>query len=291
MQQLYFLTVNYYSSDLIARLLNSIGKEAFKRVVIVNNSPEDKEIYQLENSSIKIIDAKTNLGFGRACNLGLQWIYQRDPQAIVWLINPDAYLKTDTVNNAAAFFDKYPQISLLGTAVYNSEGKITSAGGKFTYGKAALETITAFANCDRDYTKTDWVSGCSLSINLANFNGCPLFCDRYFLYYEDLDFCLRYSQQGHQIAVTPLLKVIHDTSSISDRNIYWKYQHITHSYLIHIEKYGTALVFWSTNIRMLLNSFRLLLIKPQQGLGKLVGLCSYWQTRISRGERLFARSK
>lgn len=282
MKQLYLLTVNYNSSDLISRLIRSLPQENLQQIqtLVVNNSPADKNIHKLADSSIEIIDAQGNLGFGKACNLGLQKIYAQNPLAIVWLINPDTYFATDLANlsdQTISFFNRYPQISILGTAVYNSEGEITSAGGEFVYGKAALTTITAFPNGDRDFWHTDWVSGCSLLINLANFASCPLFCDRYFLYYEDLDFCLRYSQQGHQIAVTPQLQIIHDTSTISDRNIYWKYKHITHSYLIHVEKYGSNSVFWLTNIRMFLNTIRLLLFKPKQGLGKLVGFYDYWQ--------------
>ena len=281
MTKLSFLTVNYNSSDLITRFILSLPPEINYQMVIVNNSAADQNLYQLKQDFISIIESEDNIGFGQACNLGLNWIYEQDSRAIVWLINPDAYFKQDFVAKAISFFHNYPQLSLLGTAVCNSDDEITSAGGEFIYGKAALSTITAFPpDSDQDYFATAWVSGCSLLVNLANFNECPLFCDRYFLYYEDLDFCLRYGQEGHKIAVTPLLKVFHDTSSISDRNITWKYQHITHSYLIHVEKYGTAKVFWLTNFRMLFNTLRLLLIKPNQGWGKLIGFYNYWHIRL-----------
>jgi N-acetylglucosaminyl-diphospho-decaprenol L-rhamnosyltransferase len=190
-------------------------------------------------------------------------------------------LNKSTMNCAIAFFQNHSQISILGTSVYNSLGKITSAGGRFTPGSAALSIVNSLPeNLSQDYTKTDWVSGCSLLINLANFAACPQFDDRYFLYYEDLDFCLRYGAQGHQIAVTHLLSVIHDTSSISDRHILQKYKHITHSYLIHIEKHGDFATFVMTNIRILVNTIRLIIIRPQQGLGKLVGFYRYWQKRF-----------
>ena len=292
MIDLYFLTVNYNSSSLVARLVESLFKNSDDkyRLVIVNNSPEDKNIFKLENRRIKIIEAEQNLGFGRACNLGLQWIYRQNSQAIVWLINPDAYLNSDIVetetspqpHRAIAFFQNHPQISILGTTVYNSEGKIAAAGGTFTPGTAALTIINSLPeNLQQVYLKTDWVSGCSLLINLANFDRCPNFDPRYFLYYEDLDFCLRYGQQGHQIAVTSLLKVIHDATSITNRNIFQKYKHITHSYLIHIENYGNYSTFVITNIRILLNSLRLLVIKPDVGLGKLTGFYNYWRTIIT----------
>lgn len=291
MSKLYFLIVNYNSSSLVARLVGSITDNIQEqyRIVIINNSKEDKSIYHLKSDLITIIEAKENLGFGKACNLGLDWIDRQNDKAIVWSLNPDAYFESDLVKNsisptsrAIAFFQNYPQISILGTTVYNSEGAITSAGGTFTPGTAALSVVDSLPkDLKEDYLKTDWVSGCSLLINLANFNEVPQFDPRYFLYYEDLDFCLRYGRKGHPIAVTHLLKVFHDTSSITNRNIVQKYRHITSSYLIHIEKHGSWSIFIWTNIRMLLNSIRLIVLKPHQGWGKLIGFYSYWRTRFT----------
>lgn len=290
--QIYFLIVNYNSSELISRLLKSlpINSNQNYQIIIVNNSPGDLQIQNLGSDSIKIIEANDNLGFGRACNLGLDWIFRQNQQAIVWLINPDAYF--DTANNnevlspveiALNFFTQHPQISILGTVVYDGTGEITAAGGKFTPGTAALETIDTLPQDEElEYFPTDWVSGCSLLINLANFGECPMFDPRYFLYYEDLDFCLRYGKQNHKIAVTPMFKVFHDTSSITDRNLGRKYQHITKSYLIHIEKHGNLSTFVVTNLRMSLNTIRLLIFKPQQGWGKLIGIYQYWQARLTK---------
>lgn len=284
MSKLYFLTVNYNSTSLIKRLVKSInfGCGNDYQIVIINNSAEDKNIFDLNSEQTTIIEAKENLGFGRACNLGLRWIIDHDKSAVVWLINPDAYFKVDAANplsTAIDFFKQHLSISILGTIVVDSEGNLTSAGGTFTPGTAALSIADSWSKDFQDYLLTDWVSGCSLLIDLAKFEQVPQFDPRYFMYYEDLDFCLRYSQQGHQIAVTNQLKVFHDTSSISDRNMFIKYQHITKSYLIHIEKHGNLPTFILTNIRMTLNTLRLIILKPQQGLGKLIGYINYWRTR------------
>ena len=282
---MYFLIVNYNSSDLIARLIKSIFEPDIFKAVVVNNSPEDKNILDLKSDLVQVVESAENLGFGKACNLGLEWIAKQNDRAIVWLINPDAYFGVDTispVSRAIAFFENYPQISILGTTVYNSEGELTSAGGTFTSSTAALSIVDRLPeDLSQDYIKTDWVNGCSLLINLANFKEVPQFCDRFFLYYEDLDFCLRYSQQGHQIAVTHLLKLQHDTSTITNRNILLKYRYITQSYLIYIEKYGSKKIFILTNIRMILNTIRLLVLKPKQGWGKAIGIYQYWQNRIT----------
>ena len=287
MTELYFLIVNYNSSDLIIRLIKSIVdlNDNQAKIVIINNSPADQGIPALQSHQIMVIEAQKNLGFGKACNLGLDWIYQHHKQAIVWLINPDTYfdpaVMQSPIKSAIALLKNHAQISIWGTTVYNSAGEITSAGGTFIPKSAALEIIAYLPeSSSQDYYATDWVSGCSLLINLANFSEAPQFCDRFFLYYEDLDFCLHYSQQGHQIAVTNLLPVVHETSSITNRNTWQKYRHITQSYLIYIEKYGSLKIFILTNLRMLLNTLRLIIFKPQQGLGKAIGIYEYWQMRI-----------
>lgn len=287
---MYFLIVNYNASDLIARLVESIERtnQGDYKAVIINNSPEDTKIANIQSDTVEVIEPQKNLGFGKACNLGFDWIAQQNSQAIVWLINPDAYLspfpeQSTPINLATTFFKKHPEISILGTAVYNSAGELTSAGGTFTSDTAALTIIDRFLeNGDRDYYQTDWVSGCSLLVNLANFQQIPQFCPRFFLYYEDLDFCLRYSRQGHLIAVTHLLKVTHDTSTITNRDILQKYRHITQSYLIYIEKYGSKKIFIFTNIRIFINTIRLLIFKPKQGIGKLMGMYEYWKNRQKR---------
>jgi N-acetylglucosaminyl-diphospho-decaprenol L-rhamnosyltransferase len=102
---IYLITVNYYSGELIANLLDSIRSQCSAQVscqlVIVNNSIADQSLDHLleinqqassQNPPVKLINSPENIGFGRACNLALTWVYIQDPQAIVWLINPDAYL-------------------------------------------------------------------------------------------------------------------------------------------------------------------------------------------------------
>ena len=287
---IYFLLVNYNSSNLIARFLSSLpdNYNDYARIVVVNNSAEDRGLWDLPLDSVKIIEAKTNLGFGRGCNLGLHWIWSQDAGAIAWLINPDAYFAPETIKQlnplkqAIAFWQQHSEVSLLGTVVDDDTGQITSAGGTFDPSNGALTVVTRLPEARQDYYLTDWVSGCSMLINLANFQQIPQFCDRYFLYYEDLDFCLRYSQQGHQIAITPLLRIRHDTSSITSRDILQKYRHITQSYLIHIEQHSNPQVMILTQVRMLLNTLRLIVFKPQQGWGKLIGIYEYWQHRISK---------
>ncbi|MBF2022018.1 MAG: glycosyltransferase family 2 protein [Hydrococcus sp. C42_A2020_068] len=278
MPALYFLTVNYHSTELVDNLIQSISryKNIPYQIVIVNNSPENKSIYFIKNKYLFILDSPKNLGFGGACNLGLNWIYTQNPKAIVWIINPDACLLENNFKKLIQFFNNYSEVSIFGTIIYNAVKKIWFAGGRFIPATGAIFTEDLVSNTDSAYVSCDWVSGCSLIINLRNFSECPQFDPAYFLYYEDFDFCRRYAEQGHLIAITKQFSVIHQPSSITDRNPFQKIKHSTYSYLLTLERYTNKLFFILRLIRLTFNASVLIFIKPKKALGKVAGILNYF---------------
>lgn len=273
---IYFLTVNYYSTNLVAQLINSLPNDISiqYKILIINNSPEDDSIHNLQSESVMIIDAESNIGFGNACNLGIKWIYTQDTQAIIWIINPDAYLAENTLD-INRFFKLHPEISILGTIIHTPTGEIWFAGGRFLRTTGSILTQDMLTNTDAEYVACDWVSGCSLIINLANFRECPLFDPAYFLYYEDFEFCRRYANEGYLIAITKQFGVLHQPSSITNRNVFLKTKHSTYSYLLTLEKHTNKLVYLLRLIRLICYAILLIFVKPQIALGKLYGVLNY----------------
>jgi len=276
-KSIYFLIINYNSTDLIARLIASLSivKDIQYQIVIVNNSSQDSSIERFKNQFTTILTPEKNLGFGKGCNLGIQWIYEQDSQAIIWLINPDAYLLKNSLEKINQFFDSYPQLSIIGTIIYTDINKIWFAGGYFNQKTGAIATKDLLTNTDADYIPCDWVSGCSLIINLRNFSQCPQFDPAYFLYYEDFDFCRRYAAQGHLVAITKKFGVVHQPSSITDRNPFNKIKHSTYSYLLTLDKYANKPAFLLRFARLTVYALILMLVRPQIGLGKIVGIWNY----------------
>ena len=277
---IYLLTVNYNSSNLVAKLISSlsVSSNIDCTTLIVNNSPEDNSIYQLKSESVFILESGENLGFGVACNLGIKWIFERDPQAIIWLINPDAYFVENNLDKIQSFFAKYPQISILGTIVHDPKGKIWFSGGRFIPKTGAIITEDLLTNTDAAYVPCDWISGCSLIINLRKFRDSPNFDSAYFLYYEDFDFCRRYAQQGHLIAITKEFGIIHQPSSITNKNIFRKIKHSTYSYLLTQERYTNNIILTVRLSRILIYALLLMFVKPKFGLAKFVGVFNYFKT-------------
>jgi GT2 family glycosyltransferase len=274
---IFLLTVNYKSSHLIQKLIHSLPdrNEVSYKFLIINNSQDDIDLIHLENDFISIINSQENIGFGSACNLGIRSIFNLDNQAIIWLINPDAYLSPLQLKDVVEFFEIYPNISILGTVIYTLEGQIWFSGGRFIPDQGAILQVDPIHERDQDYIPCDWVSGCSLILNLKNFSEPPSFDPAYFLYYEDLDFCQRYRTQGYTVAITSKFSVIHSPSSITNQNKFHKIKHSTFSYFLTLQKYSPIWIQLMFFIKLFIYALILLPFKTSVSIGKLVGIKNY----------------
>lgn len=278
---IYFLIVNYYASEYIQNLINSFHKfvNGNYQVVVVNNSPQDNGMKQLStHHSIILLESPGNLGFGGGCNVGLEYIYERENKAIVWIINPDTYVQDNVVHIIKSFFDLHPDISILGTMTETQNQEIWFAGGHFNSHTGAISHVNLLT--DMDVAECDWVSGCSLILNLQNFHQCPQFDPAYFLYYEDFDFCRRYALAGYKIYVTKKVVIYHRPSSITDKYIFRKIHHSTYGYLLTLKRYAPTYILLLRLIRLLIYALVLIPIKPQTALGKLYGVLRYFYHQI-----------
>lgn len=279
-RNLFFVTVNYFSSQLIKELIVSIQSNinCDPQLVIVNNSPTDTELIKLskENQSIKIIEAKDNLGFAKACNIAINYIYSSDSQALIWLINPDATLDSDAISNVLQCLKKDESIAILGTKIRDSQGNIW-----FSHG--SLNRYLGWAKHEkRDCQKTQeipiktmttkWVCGCSLIINLSQFDHCPQFDDNYFLYGEDLDFCEKYNHLNYHIAITNQALVTHKVSKIIGKNFFNLYKNYTFSRLYFINKNASQLALYIYIVYTLFKVVTTFIKKPLNAKGRLAGI-------------------
>jgi N-acetylglucosaminyl-diphospho-decaprenol L-rhamnosyltransferase len=283
---IYFLIVNYYSTVLVEKLITSIflNQEESYQIIIVNNSPDDDSIHRLSSKRIIMLEAGENLGFGNGCNLGLNWIYDQNSQAVIWLINPDAYLGENSLQQASLFLQSYPEVSILGTVVYQPTGEVWFGGGDFIPENGTIiaqDYLSAGLEIE-PYLKMVWVTGCSLIINLKNFTNCPQFDSDYFLYYEDFDFCKRYAKEGHIIGLTKQISVIHQPSSITGTMPEAKIKHSTYSYLLTLEKHTNKLVLLYRFTRITVSALISLPNDHKISINELKGVLLYCRRFIKR---------
>ena len=277
----YFVIVNYWCGESIAHLLRSLAQDSTDRdyqILIMNNSPEDRSLdsFPTEFAHCTILETGENLGFGRACNRAIAWVADRDPGAIVWLINPDAWLPAGTMAAARSLLSQ-ADWAIVGTAIDQPDGRPEFRGGRFDRRSGLIEPITQEAPTDSKIQPTDWVSGCSLLINLAAFRVLPQFDRRFFLYYEDFEFCRRYARQGYPVAIAPSLRVIHATSTVTGREPDRKLRWSIGGYLLALAIHGSPWALVYRLARIVVSAIAQWPRQPTRSRAKLQGVTDAWQ--------------
>jgi len=239
------LIVNYYSAELIDQLLGSLAGSPIGQVVVVNNSPADSALHALALAHalpVTVLQAPENLGFGRACNLGLIHIHQQDPAALVWLLNPDTRLHPGAVAYLLACFQQRPRAAVVGTRIQTETGALWFSRGDFRPWVGSLPHTPPVelpqAGAAPALVPSRWVSGCSLVLNLGVFAACPQFDPGFFLYYEDNDLCERLYQAGYTLWVTEAVLVTHAVSALTGSNPALKWYHATYGKLRFLRLHG-----------------------------------------------------
>lgn len=284
----YFITVNYYSTNLIQELLKSIAASQGQnyQVIIVNNSPDDTTPQALAASkNVTLLTAEKNLGFGGGCNLGIQYVYSFAPQSIVWLINPDAQLEPNAIGYVRQCFLQEPNIAILGTRIADLSGHLWFSVGTFNPWLGSLKHRDDHVDRASTPVRTHpsrWLSGCSMIFNLAAFDHCPLFDTQYFLDYEDADICERYFKKNYLVRVTQAVLIKHQVSAITHRNKRAKFQHATFSKLYFLHQHGTLLALFLNVGLALVKATILLPSKPDVAAGRWWGLIDFIRWRVQR---------
>lgn len=257
------LIVNYYSTELIGSLLQSLAESPIRQVVVVNNSPADPALHALTKTHaltmpLIVLQAPENLGFGRACNLGLNHIHQQDPTALVWMLNPDTQLHPGAAAYLLTCFQQHPTAAVVGTRIQTEAGAPWFSRGDFNPWVGSLPHTPPVDRSRPQAPPTlvpsRWVSGCSLVLNLGGFATCPQFDPGFFLYYEDNDLCERLYQAGYTLWVTEAILVTHAVSALTGRNPALKWNHATYGKLRFLRLHGRGIALPLNRVYLILRA-------------------------------------
>jgi GT2 family glycosyltransferase len=130
--------VNWNSGELLKECVDSVlmygGSCVCSIVVVDNDSSDGSENFLEDQLSVKLIRARTNLGFGKACNLGATHCNSE----FILFLNPDARIFDDTLSKVRSFMvDKdNTNIGICGVKLYDEYGDIARSCSRAPTGKA-----------------------------------------------------------------------------------------------------------------------------------------------------------
>jgi len=171
----------------------------------ISNSPYSYTSRSLQSYTPIFLFNQKNLGFAGGVNVGIREALKNGAEAVL-LLNQDTVVE----KNFLSFLLENPA-DIVGPVIKFKRGEkwIYDFGGKVKWwGNKHIESYKLRINGLADY-KLDYVSGCAMLIRRRVFEKIGFFDERYFLYFEDVDFCLRAKKAGFKIAVEPKSVIIH----------------------------------------------------------------------------------
>ena len=167
----------FKSEEKINHCIASIDNKI--KIIVVENSKNLNFKEDIENRypNVKCILAGENLGYAKGNNLGLSKV---DSQYAL-ILNPDAILDSEAIENFFKSADKIQDFSLMGPAKQN-------------------EFSDEDTNKDKeDLFKVDQLKGFAIFFNLKLFKDIGFFDENFFIYLEEIDLCKRLKKKNKKI--------------------------------------------------------------------------------------------
>lgn len=269
MVRLSIIVVNYNTVRITLNCLNSVltaVKGLSGEIIVIDNASTDGSVDKLrklktriiknKNPSVKgfiLIENKINVGFAKAVNQGMK----KAEGKYRLLLNSDTVVNPEVISKLIKFAEGHPDAGVVVPQLTNRDGSIQPSVFRFpTVIGAIKEFWLGIKGAYQKYTptqntpqKVDSAVAAAFLITPQAGNKVGLFDERYFMYFEDLDFCRRIKKAGLSVYYLPQAKVTHlhgvSGEKISDPLNQWR-RAIPSSKIYHgkVKHYLINAVIW-----------------------------------------------
>jgi hypothetical protein len=177
----------------------------------------------LDWPAIHLLQNDSNLGFAPAVNQGLR----QARHALGLLLNPDVALEPGTVQELVRFLGDHPEAAAVGPGLVDADGALQGSARREPtpltglFGRSALLTrlfpenpitrreLPGLALGNGAPLAVDWISGACLLARRTAWEAVGLMDERFFLFWEDADWCRRFRQAGWRVFYQPAARKAH----------------------------------------------------------------------------------
>jgi len=184
------------------------------QIIVVDNGSTGGEAAELRARypSAVVLEAGTNLGFTGGNNVAIRYALEQGAD-YVFLLNNDTEVDPQMLKRLIEVAESDPGVGVVGPKIlYHSEPEtIWSAGG-------IVEPVGRPVNLGLDerdegqhdaLKKVEWVTGCALLIRSSVVRQIGLLDERFFIYFEESDWCRRVREAGFKIYYVPTARLWH----------------------------------------------------------------------------------
>lgn len=214
------IIVNYNSGALTQACLESLmqhGLPPASEIIVIDNASRDDSVAWLRSDwpKIKLIANPRNVGLAAAVNQGIA----EAAGEYLLMLNPDIIAFPKAVSALINFMDTHPRVGVAGGKLLSPNGKLQHSAFRFyrpatiLYRRTWLGStsrgqaeISRFLMRDFDHATVrpvEWLMGSCYILRAAAVREVGGMDERFFLYFEDVDWCRRFWEKNWQVVYVP----------------------------------------------------------------------------------------
>ena len=220
------IVVSFNTREVLRQCLQSVLDDSgsiVTEILVVDNASSDgsPEMVEQDFPQAILLRSEINLGFGGGNNLALRQARGR----YFVLLNSDAFFVPGALTLAIRHMDESPEVGLGGCRLIGRDGFSQPSARCFHSVVSDLVVLTGlaskfpksrfFGRFDRTWADenkpaaVDWVPGAFTILRPSALRKVGFFDTDFFLYYEEVDLCLRMKRAGIPVWYWPDIVVIH----------------------------------------------------------------------------------
>lgn len=212
------ILINYRGAQDTSACLRSLHACVMvPKIVVVDNTPNDPNLagVMAEYPNVHRIFPPENLGFGCGNNLGINWAMSLTDCEFIFIFNNDATVEPDTVAKLEAILDNHPEAGMVTPRIVfmDNPDLLWYGGGEISWLRGAAVAPGYLGASDASLAllarEVTFASGCALFVRRNLMQQLGGFDDRFFMYEEDVEMCLRIKELGWKIRYEPTALVFH----------------------------------------------------------------------------------
>lgn len=195
------------------------------KVVLINNTQDDISSLAKIINGTKIINNKTNVGFAKGVNQGITFASKDKSITHYFLMNNDLSISFGSFAQLLLTFTRFPKCGIVSPVLHH--GEAFDWGGKYNKWSGMVKHKN-WPNKPKTIQTVGHVAGAAMLMSRELVDKIGMLDERFFLYFEDLDFCLRATNAGYTIHINPDVVANHEVSAGSNLFGRTKYQWVSH---------------------------------------------------------------
>ncbi|MGH2541898.1 MAG: glycosyltransferase family 2 protein [Ardenticatenaceae bacterium] len=243
----YIIILTWNNVNVTVACLESVLGLTYRtyRVMVVDNGSEDGTVAVVRERfpSVAVIENDRNLGFAAGCNVGIRHALAAGA-AYVFLLNNDTIVPPDLLDVMVAQAEALPDVGILAPMLryLDDPTRLWFAGSRRHW--LTLESVEFGPLGPRQQTDgaerraVDYIFGTAMLIPRRVLEDVGLFDEAFFLYYEDMDLCLRIQAAGYRLYHIPDVSVQHQISASTRSVSAMRYYHKARASVIFFRKHA-----------------------------------------------------